>query len=197
MTSAQLLAVVEVPSEDRVRCQSAGCNHPVFRRIHVVRENSAVRVYGSECFKKLFVGLPVASSMPQYTSSDGRHLTEEERQLLIENTERLIQQFESEYQAELARKAALAAARLASVQTPPPPMPPKPVVVLHTREFHRFEPPLQSLPKPPVVSSPSVQQVSETQAKQIVRSKYGVDSELPGWRGLVLAEMERMKRVGS
>jgi len=174
MISAQLLAVVEVPSENRVRCQSAGCNHPVFRRIHVVRENSVVRVYGSECFKKLFAGLPVASSMPQYTSSDGRHLTEEERQLLIEKTERLIQQFESEYQAELARKAALAAARLAPVATPPSPTP----------------------PKPSVVSSPSVQQVSEAQAKQIVRSKYGVDPELPGWRGLVLAEMERIKRVG-
>lgn len=172
MTNAQLLAVVEVPSENRVRCQSPGCNHPVFRRIHVVRENSAVRVYGSECFKKLFVGLPVASSMPQYTSSDGRHLTEEERQLLIENTERLIQQFESEYQAELARKAALALPRQASVPTPPPP------------------------PKPTVVSSPSAQQVSEAQAKQIVRSKHGVDPELPGWRGLVLAEMERIKRVG-
>jgi len=173
MSAAQLLAVVEVPSEDRVRCQSTGCNHPVYRRIHVVRENSVVRVYGSECFKKLFVGLPVASSMPHYTSSEGRHLTEEERQLLIENTERLIQQFESEYQTELARKAALVAARPTPAQTTP------------------------SLPLPPkstTVASPAVRQVSEAQAKQIVRSKYGVDPELPGWRGLVLEEMERINR---
>lgn len=174
MTNVQLLAVVEVPSENRVRCQSAGCNHPVFRRIHVVRENSVVRVYGSECFKKLFVGLPVASSIPQFTSSDGRHLTGEERQLLIENTERLIQKFESEYQAELARQAALAAARQAFVPTPPAPAP----------------------PKLPVVSSISAQQATEAQAKQIGRSKYGVDPELPGWRGLVLAEIERIKRGG-
>lgn len=176
MSAAKLLAVVEVPRDDRVRCQSAGCNHPVFRRIHVVRENSNVRVYGSECFKKLFVGLPVASSMPQYTSSDGRHLTEEERQLLIENTERLIQQFESEYQAELARKAALEAAR-------PVPAQPKP-----------------SLPLPPqqtsTVARPEVRHISESQAKQIVRAKYNVDPELPGWRGLVLAEMERIDHVG-
>ena len=170
MSTAQLLAIVEVPRDDRVRCQSAGCNHPVFRRIHVVRENSVVRVYGSKCFKKLFVGLPVVSSMPQYTSSDGRHLTEEERQLLIENTERLIQQFESEHQSELACQAALVAARPSPAQTAPP------------------------LPsKPSVVEGSVVRQISEAQAKQIVRSKYGVDPELPGWRGFVLTEMERIK----
>jgi len=175
MTDAKLLAIVEVPSEDRVRCQSAGCNHPVFRRIHVVRENSAVRVYGSECFKKLFVGLPVASSMPQYTSSDGRHLTEEERQLLIENTERLIQRFESEHQAELARQAALEAARPVPAQTKPSlPLPPQPAAVANS----------------------AVRRVSEAQAKQIVREKYNVDPDLPGWRGLVLAEMERINHVG-
>ena len=170
MSTAKLLAIVEVPHDDRVRCQSAGCNHPVFRRIHVVRENSVVRVYGSECFKKLFVGLPVVSSKPQYTSSESRLLTDEERQLLIENTELLIQQFESEHQSELARQTALVAARPTPAQSPPP-LPPNPSVA----EFS------------------TVQQVSEAQAKQIVRSKYGVNPELPGWRGLVLAEMRRIK----
>ena len=59
MSTAQLLAVVEVPRDVRVRCQAAGCNHPVFRRIHVVREGAAVQVYGSECFKRLFESSPV------------------------------------------------------------------------------------------------------------------------------------------
>lgn len=172
MSDAKLLAIVEVPSEDRVRCQSTGCNHPVYRRIHVVRENSVVRVYGSECFKKLFIGLPVASSIPQYTSSDGRHLTEEERQLLIENTERLIQRFESEYQTELARKAALEVTRPAPTQTRPLPL------------------------QPTIAARPAIQHISEAQAKQIVRAKYNVDPELPGWRGLVLAEMKRIDHVG-
>ncbi|MHB1248913.1 MAG: hypothetical protein ACYCZL_05885, partial [Polaromonas sp.] len=54
MSTAQLLAIVEVPRDVRVRCQAAGCHHPVFRRIHVVREGAAVHVYGSECFKRLF-----------------------------------------------------------------------------------------------------------------------------------------------
>jgi hypothetical protein len=172
MSDAILLAVVEVPSEDRVRCQSIGCNHPVFRRIHVVRENSVVRVYRSECFKKLFIGRPVASSTPQYTSSDGRRLTEAERQLLIENTERLIQKLETEYQQELNRKAALEAACSAPEQT-------------------------QSLPlQLNSVARAAAQHISEAQAKQIVRAKYNVDPESPGWRGLVLAEMKRIDNVG-
>ena len=172
-SAAQLLAVVEVPRDDRVRCQAAGCNHSVFRRIHVVRENSVVRVHGSECFKKLFVGLPVASSMPRYSSSEGRHLTEEERRLLIENTERLVQQFESEYQAELARKAALVAVRPTPTQTTP-----------------SLSPPTQ----PATVISAATRQAAEANAKQIVRSKYGVNPELPGWHGLVRVEMERLLR---
>ena len=172
MSAAQLLAVVEVPRDDRVRCQAAGCNHSVFRRIHVVRENSIVRVYGSECFKNLFVGLPVAASMPRYTSSEGRRLSGDERQLLIENTERLVQQFESEYQAEHARKAALAVVRSTPTQTAPSPPPPQSATVVGA----------------------AARQAAEAHAKQIVRSKYGVDPELPGWRGLVLIEMERILR---
>ncbi len=54
MSTAQLLAIVRVAHDKRVRCQAEGCNHSVFQRIHVVREDSGVHVYGSECFKKIF-----------------------------------------------------------------------------------------------------------------------------------------------
>ncbi len=172
MSATQLLAVVEVPRDDRVRCQASGCNHPVFRRIHVVREGGVVHVYGSECFKRLSEASPVASSTPRYTSTEGRHLTEEERQLLVENTERLIQQFEAERQEELAPKTVLATTRHAPVP------PAAPVVV-----------PVPPLPPP---ASAAERRVAEAQAKQIVRAKYNVDPELPGWRGLVLAEVRRI-----
>ncbi len=176
MTAAQLLAVVEVPRDDRVRCQAAECNHPVFRRIHVVREGEVVRLYGSECFKRLFAGLPVASSTPRYTSSEGRHLSEEERQLLIENTERLIQQFESAYQEELAQRAAHTTSR---------------------PSFARAAPATSPASTPSAADSPAARIAAESQAKQIVRSKYGVNPDLPGWRGLVLMEMERLLRDGA
>jgi hypothetical protein len=52
MSAAQLLAVVEVPHDDRVRCQAAGCNHSVFRRIHVVRENSFVKMVANPAVER-------------------------------------------------------------------------------------------------------------------------------------------------
>ena len=130
-------------------------------------------MYGSECFKRLFQSSPVASSIPRYTSADGRHLTEEERQLLIENTERLIQQFESEHHAELAHKAALESTRRSLIAPAAPSIAPV-------------------RPPAPTPVSAAALQVAEAQARQIVRAKYGVDPELPGWRGLVLVEVRRI-----
>jgi hypothetical protein len=51
-------------------------------------------------------------------------------------------------------------------------------------------------PQPAAVANSAVRRVSEAQAKQIVRAKYNVDPDLPGWRGLVLAEMGRINHVG-
>ena len=180
MCGPQLLAVVEVLRDERVRCQAAGCNHPVFRRIHVVREGASISVYGSECFKKLFAELPVGSSSPRYGSVEGRHLTDDEGQLLIENTERLIQQFEAEYQAEVAHQAELADAQAAQSRQP------SPVPLSSHRQPQLRAPPSAPLPQP----SDAERRVAEAQAKQIVRAKYNVDPELPGWRGFVLAEMQ-------
>jgi len=172
MTSAKLLAVVEVSREDRVRCQASGCNHGVFRRIHVVLESEKISVYGSECFKKLFAGTAISWSLPYYTSSEGRCLTEEERQLLIENTARLVQQFEAERQTQLERETGLK----------PSPAPVTPV--------------LPPLPRSPVTGS-AAQQAAEEQAKQLLRKQYGINPELPGWYGLVQSEAKRILRLGN
>lgn len=181
MSTANLLAVVEVRRGDRVRCQAVGCNHSVFRRIHVVHESSAIHVYGSECFKKIFAGQSVVSSKPRYSSSDGRPLTDEERQLLVENTERLIERFESQYQVELRRQA-----EFASVNAVP---------MKSAQREPSTETPASSLPpKPATLVNASVRQAAEVKAKQIVRSTYDVDPDLPGWRGLVLIEMKRILR---
>lgn len=170
MTSPQLLAIVEVPREDRVRCHAPDCNHVVYRRIHVVREDSIISVYGSECFKKLFEGAPVSSSLPYYTSSEGRQLSKEERQMLLENTARLIERFETEYQAELASKTATS--RLAPPETP----------ATHTAKA------------PVAIVNSAMRQAAIAQAKQLIRSQYGVNPELPGWYGLVQSEANRILR---
>ena len=172
MSTPELLAIVEVPRDERVRCQARGCNHPVFRRIHVIREGETISVLGSECFKRLFTNLPVASAIPKYSSSEGRHLTDEERQLLVENTRRLVEQFEAEYQVELERVAALRAARKPEAAATLPPH-------------------IEALRHPPPPSAEE-RRLAEARAKEVVRKKYGVDPELPGWRGLVLVEMRAL-----
>ena len=174
MLAPEHLAIVEVPRDERVRCQSPGCNHPVFRRIHVVREGETVSVLGSECFSRIFKALPVAAASPKYSSSDGRHLTDEERHLLIENTRHLIERFEAEYQAEIQRLAALEAARKQVASAPVHP---------------QHEP-----QRPPPQPNPEEERMVELQAKENVRKRYGIDPGLPGWRGLVLAEMRTLLR---
>ena len=100
--SPVLLAVVEVSVEDRVKCSEPGCGHAVHKAIHVVQENGAIAVLGSSCFEKRF-GPQSSGRKPRYTSSAGRVLSAEERQLLVENAAELIARFESHLQAQRKR----------------------------------------------------------------------------------------------
>jgi len=115
-TMAKLLAIVSVEHDDRVRCGQPNCGHSVYRRIHVVRENSKLLVLGSTCFAKRY-GADTALGGAKYGGGEGRPLTEAERQLLVSNTEALLAQFEEE------------AARLqpAKVKPAPPAIQSKPV----------------------------------------------------------------------
>ena len=91
---AELLAVVAVDRSDRVVCQAPGCCHAIFRRIHIVGHDGTVGVYGSDCFERFF-GMSATKSGTRYDSGEGRELTPDERQLLIENLARLLEQFET------------------------------------------------------------------------------------------------------
>lgn len=102
----RLLAVVEVDKADRVICQASGCGHSVYKRIHVVRDGGQTKVIGSECFKRLYGGMERVNQSPTFGSSEGRRLTEDERQALLENTERLVAQLEAEHiEAERIKEA--------------------------------------------------------------------------------------------
>lgn len=164
----ELVAVVEVDKTGRVVCQAAGCGHAVYKRIQVVQHDGKLGVYGSDCFDKLFAHL-LPSATPRYGTGDGRELTPEERWLLLENTERLLAQFEAEHQQvlELAR---LRREQQEQVER----------AVAERAEKARRE--AERLRSPPL------QQLApcEREAKLMVRERYGVDPDLPGWRGLVL-----------
>lgn len=172
--SGTLLAVVEVEKASRVVCQAKGCGHGVYRRIHVVRhDNGTLGVYGSDCFDRLF-GHHV-SAAPHYGGGEGRELTQEERQMLAENTEQLIAQFEAEHQAllEQARRRQEQHAKVEQAAR-------ERAEKLRTEAERRRPPTAEELAK------------VEPNAKAIVRQKYGLDPDLPGWRGLVLLEAKKL-----
>jgi len=173
MESPSLLAVVEVPYADRVRCSAQGCGHSVYRRVHLVREASVTRVYGSDCFSRHFGSTHLARSSPHYSSVAGRALTPEERQLLINNTERLIELFEAE------RLAAIA--KVESRRVPPPPE--RPLVTLTVPVQQKLEP------------SREQRGAAEIEARRNLAEKFpGVDLSLPGFKGLLRLEIEKVLR---
>lgn len=95
----KLLAIVEVDKNARVLCQSEGCGKSVYKRIHVVNDNNKIIVLGQTCYSREYGGN--TSIFPDdvgahYTADKSRKLTAEERDLLLKNTEKLIQQFENE-----------------------------------------------------------------------------------------------------
>ncbi|QFT57082.1 hypothetical protein [Microbulbifer sp. THAF38] len=92
---AKLLAIVEVEKIRSIRCCADGCNRPVYKRIHVIEEDDrSILVLGSKCYGILYKGQ--LSSQAVYTGDCSRKLTEEERRLLVENTEQLIKAFHQE-----------------------------------------------------------------------------------------------------
>ncbi len=187
MTAPVLLAVVEVPHDERVRCVAEGCGHSVYRRVHLVRIDGATQVYGSDCFARLFGSTPTGRATPKYGSGTGRRLTPEERALLIENTERLIEQFEQELQAEVAeaeRRRLLLEARQ-SLQTLP----------LLPQRQHAQQPPARP---PPPLPTPTQRAEAEAQARRKLAEQFpGVNLDLPGFKGLVRMEVEKILRTNA
>jgi hypothetical protein len=163
---ALLIAIVEVDEASGIRCQAPECNHTVFRKIHVLRTAGAVKAVGSSCFKQFYLSEGQVKPAPLFTTKSGRILSSEERELLLEDVERLILRFESQH----------GLSRLDG----------------HTGETsqrrQRKKSPSMSdslaLVRPEIVAL----------AKKNVAARLGVDPNLPGWRGLVLEAVKAILR---
>ena len=187
MTAPVLLAVVEVPQDERVRCTAQGCGHSVYRRVHLVRVEGTTKVYGSDCFVRLFGATPTGRVPPKFGGAAGRSLTTEERALLLENTERLIEQFEREHQAELAeaeKRRLLVAERQALSSSSA------------ALQYQSARQPIAT-PHPPVPTSMQREE-AEAQARKNLRERFpGVNLDLPGFTGLVRMEVEKILRANA
>ena len=176
MTAPVLLAVIEVPFEERVRCAADGCGHSVYRRVHLVRVDELTKVYGSDCFSRLFGSTPTGQEVPKYTGGAGRSLTPDERELLKENTERLIERFEREYQTAIAaaeQKRSLLASRMVAMSEAP---------ISNRRE----------VPRSP---TPGQRAQAEVEARGSLAVQFpGVNFDLPGFKGLLRMEIDKILR---
>jgi len=99
----ELLKIVEVDKEDRVFCCAPGCNRPVYKRIHIVRDNDEILVLGQTCFGAIYNDITLKES--SYHGESSRRLSPEEKKLLVENTKALISIFESEHELEESKRA--------------------------------------------------------------------------------------------
>ena len=184
MTLPVLLAVVEVPHDERVRCAAEGCGHSVYRRVHLVRTDGSTKVFGSDCFARLFGSTPSGQAVPRYGTATGRSLTPEERALLTENTERLIEQFEQEHQAQIAdaeRKRALFESRQQHQAT---------ASVPQNQQAQQT-----AARAPPPVPTPAQRAEADAEARRALGERFpGVNLDLPGFKGLVRMEVENILR---
>lgn len=99
---AQLLAIVEVSEQQKVRCRADGCGRGVWRRIHVVEVNGSVTVLGSDCFEQLYGSAGGGNDEPLYAGSCwGMTLTEEMRNLMEANTVAFTELMRDLYAADL------------------------------------------------------------------------------------------------
>lgn len=121
-SKAVLLAIVEVEKSDAVQCQHPGCNHRVYKRIHVVDESGQLMVLGSTCFEKRYGSHSVLGT-PSIGGANGRRLSSEERQMLVDNTAALLTQFRQDYEKSKASMMAKLHAMKARMPEPLPVVP--------------------------------------------------------------------------
>jgi len=170
-----LLAVVEVEQEQRIRCQAPGCNHGVYRAIHVIQADEGLKLYGSQCCAKLF-GWTSKQRAAAYTKTD-RRLIAEERAQLESNTASLLEKLKAEH----AQRQEESREKLRSLKA----------VFEQRAQASAIGSAKNRLAKRTLgtVLDPEV----ERRAKNIVSERYQVDADLPGWRGLVLQAAKKIE----
>lgn len=91
---ARLIAVVALDPMHKVLCQQQGCGRGIYARVHVVLETGHFKVLGSDCYANHYGGSLALGPAAYGWGGTGVRLTDEQRALLLQNTQALIAQFE-------------------------------------------------------------------------------------------------------
>ncbi len=100
-----LLDTIEVDKNERVQCQCKGCGKGIYAAIHMIQLPSGeIQCWGNRCYAREagLAGFPRME--PLYSGFNGRKLTEEEREWLRTNRDRLIAKFKAEHEEKLRRQ---------------------------------------------------------------------------------------------
>lgn len=93
-----LACIVEVEHTDRIQCQCDGCGRIIYKGIHIIIFGSnKIECWGSTCYAKR-LGKKHRKIEPLYPSPGGRRLTEQQREWLRGNRDKLIAAFDAERQ---------------------------------------------------------------------------------------------------
>jgi len=171
----KLLAVVEVEQEQRIRCQAPGCNHGVYRAIHVIQTGEGLSLYGSQCCAKLF-GWTSKQRSAAYTTTD-RRLSADERAQLESNTVSLLEKLKAEHEQQQVESRQ----KLRSLKA-----------LMEQRAQSSVTGGGMNRPVRRTLGTVLDPEI-ERQAKKIVSEKYQVDANLAGWRGHVLDEAKKIQ----
>jgi hypothetical protein len=123
-----LLDVIAVDQTRRVQCQCKRCGHSIYAAIHMVQlPTGEVQCWGQDCYEREAGLAGLLGMKPVYSGFGGRKLTDEEREWLSNNRDRLIAEFKAKHEellrrqeearrAEEARQAQAEALRKAEIQ---------------------------------------------------------------------------------
>ncbi len=98
MEEVELLAVISTTEENAILCGADGCGAKVYKRIHVIRRQSGLGIYGSTCAKKLLGSERVIDrTLAPPIRSMERLLSARDMDLLQSNTEQLLAELRETY----------------------------------------------------------------------------------------------------
>lgn len=117
MPQPQLLAVVEVDPSQRLLCQAESCGHSIYKRIHIVDLGDRITTVGADCFATLYGDGPLRDAVPRLGAYEGKPLSPEQRELLINRTREFIATLEAAHQERLVEAERLARQTQAAAQT--------------------------------------------------------------------------------
>lgn len=109
MNQRKLLAVVSVDHNKRVRCQHPGCKQTIFSEVHVINDCGTLKVIGSTCIKKGDYGDLGEAAFTSGVGA-GKTLSDEDRDLLANNTEELVRKLEAQFRARILEQEQFKAA---------------------------------------------------------------------------------------